>query len=85
MQRCKEAMKAKQVAQSKQGKHGAKKNVYQAHQHHKDVFRKLSHPTSHKRDDNSLILHIYIIIRNNYHTYFELIHAFYSWFWNNTK
>ena len=28
--------------------------------------------------DNSLILHIYIIIRKHYHTYFELIHAFYS-------
>ena len=27
--------------------------------------------------DNSLILHIYIIIRKYYHTYFELIHAFY--------
>ena len=35
--------------------------------------------------DNSLILHIYIIIRKHYHTYFELIHAFYSWFWNNTE
>ena len=35
--------------------------------------------------DNSLILHIYIIIRKHYHTYFELIHAFYSWFWNNAK
>ena len=30
--------------------------------------------------DNSLILHIYIIVRKNYHTYFELIHAFYIWF-----
>ena len=28
--------------------------------------------------DNSLLLHIYIIIRKHYHTYFELIHAFYS-------
>ena len=28
--------------------------------------------------DNSLILHIYIIIRKYYHTYFELIHSFYS-------
>ena len=27
------------------------------------------------RSDNSLILHIYIIIRKHYHTYFELIHA----------
>ena len=27
--------------------------------------------------DNSLILHIYIIIRKHHHTYFELIHAFY--------
>ena len=44
MQRCKEAMKAKQVAQSKQGKHGAEKNVYQAHQHHKDVSHEWSHP-----------------------------------------
>ena len=32
--------------------------------------------------DNSLILHIYIIIGKHYHTYFELIHAFYIWFWN---
>ena len=29
-------------------------------------------------NDNSLILHIYIIIRKHYDTYFELIHAFYS-------
>ena len=29
-------------------------------------------------NDNSLILHIYIIIRKHYHTYFKLIHAFYS-------
>ena len=36
-------------------------------------------------NDNSLILHIYIIIRKHYHIYFELIHAFYSWFWNNAK
>ena len=36
-------------------------------------------------NDNSLILHIYIIIRKHYHTYFELINAFYSWFWNNTE
>ena len=35
--------------------------------------------------DNSLILHIYIIIRKYYYTYFELIHAFYIWFWNNAK
>ena len=35
--------------------------------------------------DNSLILHIYIIVRKNYHTYFELIHAFYIWFWNNVE
>ena len=28
--------------------------------------------------DNNLILHIYIIIKKHYHTYFELIHAFYS-------
>ena len=35
--------------------------------------------------DNSLILHIYIIIRKYYHTYFELIHEIYSWFWNNAK
>ena len=35
--------------------------------------------------DNSLILHIYIIVRKHYHTYFELIHAFYIWFWNNTE
>ena len=33
--------------------------------------------------DNSLILHIYIIIRKHCHTYFDLIHAFYSWFWKN--
>ena len=33
--------------------------------------------------DNSLIFHIYIIIRKYYHTYFELIHVFYSWIWNN--
>ena len=30
--------------------------------------------------NNRLILHIYIIIRKDYHTYFELIHVFYSWF-----
>ena len=30
------------------------------------------------RPDNSLILHIYIIIRKNYYTYFYLINAFYS-------
>ena len=35
--------------------------------------------------DNSLILHIYIIIRKYNHTYFELIHAFYIWFLNNVK
>ena len=35
--------------------------------------------------DNSLILHIYIIVRKHYRTYFELIHAFYIWFWNNAK
>ena len=35
--------------------------------------------------DNSLILHIYIIVKKNYHTYFELIRAFYSWFWNNAE
>ena len=35
--------------------------------------------------DNSLILHMYIIMRKYYHTYFELIHAFYSWFWNNAE
>ena len=35
--------------------------------------------------NNSLILHIYIIIRKHYHTYFELIHAFYIWFWNNVE
>ena len=35
--------------------------------------------------DNGLILHIYIIIRNHYHAYFKLIHAFYSWFWNNVE
>ena len=35
--------------------------------------------------DNNLILHIHIIIRKYYHTYFELIQAFYSWFWNNAK
>ena len=29
-------------------------------------------------NDNNLILHIYIIIRKYYHTYFELIQAFYS-------
>ena len=39
----------------------------------------------HTHCDNSLILHIYIIIRKPYHTYFELIHAFYSWFWNNAE
>ena len=36
-------------------------------------------------DDNSLISHIYIIIRKYYHTDFELIRAFYSWFWNNAE
>ena len=36
-------------------------------------------------DDNSLILHIYIIIRKHYHTYFELVHASYIWFWNNVE
>ena len=35
--------------------------------------------------DNTLILHIYIIIRKHYHAYFELIHVFYNWFWNNAK
>ena len=35
--------------------------------------------------NHSLILYIYIIIRKHYHTYFELIHAFYSWFWNNAE
>ena len=35
--------------------------------------------------DNSLILHIDIIIRKYYHTYFESIHAFYIWFWNNIE
>ena len=35
--------------------------------------------------DNSLILHIYIIVRKHYHTYFEVIHAFHIWFWNNAK
>jgi len=35
--------------------------------------------------DNSLILHIYIIIRKHYYPYYELIHAFYSWFWNNAE
>ena len=30
--------------------------------------------------NNSLILHIYIIIGKDYHTYFELIRVFYSWF-----
>ena len=35
--------------------------------------------------DNSLILHIYIIVRKHYYTYFELIHAFYIWFWNNAE
>ena len=35
--------------------------------------------------DNSLFFHICIIIRKHYHTYFELIHAFYSWFWNNAE
>ena len=30
--------------------------------------------------DNSLILHINIIVRKYYHTYFELIHAFYIGF-----
>ena len=35
--------------------------------------------------DNNLILHIYIIIRKYYHTYFELIHAFYSWLLNNAE
>ena len=34
---------------------------------------------------NSLILHIYIIIRKHYHTYFEVIHAFHIWFWNNVE
>ena len=29
--------------------------------------------------DNSLIFHIYIIVRKYYHTYFELIHAFHIW------
>ena len=35
--------------------------------------------------DNNLILHIYIIIRKYYHIYFELIQAFYIWFWNNVE
>ena len=35
--------------------------------------------------DNSLNLHIYIIVRKHYHTYFELIHAIYIWFWNNDE
>ena len=35
--------------------------------------------------DNSLILHIDIIIRKHYHTYFKLIYAFYIWFWNNAE
>ena len=35
--------------------------------------------------DNSLILHIYIIIRKHDQTYFELIHAFYISFWNNVE
>ena len=30
--------------------------------------------------DNSLILHIYIIVRKHYHTYFEVIHAFHICF-----
>jgi len=38
-----------------------------------------------KECDNRLILHIYIIIRKHYHTYLELIHAFYIWFWNNVE
>ena len=42
----------------------------------------IKHVTVH---DNNLILHIHIIIRKHYHTYFELIHAFYSWFWNNAE
>ena len=36
-------------------------------------------------NDNNLILHIYIIIRKYYHTYFELIHTFYIWFCNNVE
>ena len=35
--------------------------------------------------DNNLILHIYIIVKKYYHIYFELIHAFYIWFWNNAE
>ena len=35
--------------------------------------------------NNSLILHIYIIVRKHYHTYFELIHVFYIWFWSNAE
>ena len=35
--------------------------------------------------NNSLIFYIYIIIRKYYHTYFELINAFYIWFWNNAE
>ena len=35
--------------------------------------------------DNNLIFRIYIIVRKHYHTHFELIHAFYIWFWNNVE
>ena len=51
----------------------------------KQLISLVFHGSSYMCTDNSLILHIYIIIRNHYHTYFELIHAFYSWFWNNYK
>ena len=35
--------------------------------------------------DNSLILHIYVIIRKYYHIYVEKIHVFYIWVWNNAE
>jgi hypothetical protein len=35
--------------------------------------------------NNSLILHIYIIISEHYRTYLLLIHAVYVMFWNNIK
>ena len=44
-----------------------------------------SDPFIRRAIDNSLILHIYIIIRKHYYTCFELFHAFYNWFWNNAE
>ena len=50
-----------------------------------DLFQNEKFSRSTAGFDNNLILHIYIIIRKYYHTYFELIHAFYNWFWNNAE